>query len=146
MSSSGLWIPRHLKQARKTIAVTFWYSAKLDRILVGLPEQYPIPPVLQAQGFNKIVCRSAREVEIWSAKLRDQERREAEMTDEQRESVEGPLRAQLRRELVHLRDNARNAFNRDFCQHALDQIDEIEAKQKEKRESYMHCEAAEDGH
>lgn len=143
---SGLWIPRHLKPARKTIAVVFWHSPKINRIVVGLPEQYPIPAVLVAQGFQKVVCRSAHEVELWSQKLRDQERRDAEMTDEERERFEGPIRAQMRAELVHLRDNARNAFNRDFCQRAIDQIDAMtEAASKVNRESYMHIEAFEDG-
>jgi len=144
-TDTGLWIPDHLKPAHKPVNIVFWFSRKLNRINVGLPEQYPIPRVLVNLGFEKIVCRNAHDVDLWSQKLRDQERRDEEMTDEQREMFEGPLRAELRKELVSKMMNSRNAINRDFCRAALQKMDEDEARRKVKRESFMHVEAAEDG-
>lgn len=144
--SANLWLPSHLKPAHKPVSIVFWFSQKLNHIRVGMPEQYPIPPILAQMGYNKIVCRSAREVEIWSQKLRDQERIEAEMTDEQREAFEAPIRAQLRAELVTKMLNSRNATNREFCRWALQRMDDDEEKRRVKKESYMHVESAEDGH
>lgn len=145
MSQSGLWIPKHLRPANKPVNVVFYHSKTIDaanggRVMVGFPEQFPAP-----KGFVKIVCRSAAEVEKWSEKLRQQERRDDQMTDEQREAVEGPIRDYARKQLLHLMANARNQVNRDFCKAALDLMDKDDAKRRMKRESFMHIEAAEDG-
>ncbi len=145
-TDAGIWVPDRLKPAHKPVSIVFWHSRRLNRIQVGLPEQYPIPPVLVRLGFDKIVCRTAHQVEIWSQKMRDQERRDEEMTDEQREAFEGPLRAELRKELVSKMMNSRNAINRDFCKAALARMDEDEARRKVKRESMMHVEGYTDGH
>lgn len=145
-TDGGLWIPDHLKPAHKPVNIVFWFSKRLNHINVGLPEQYPIPRVLVNLGFEKVVCRTAHDVDLWSQKLRDQEKRDSEMSDEQRYEFEGPLRAELRKDLVSRMLNSRNQLNRDFCKAALQRMDDDEEKHKLKRESYMHCEAAEDGH
>lgn len=144
-TDTGLWIPDHLKPAHKPVNIVFWFSKRLNRINVGLPEQYPIPQVLVNLGFEKVVCRSAHEVDLWSQKLRDQERRDEEMTDEQREMFEGPLRAELRKELVHKMMHSRNQVNKDFCRAALARMDEDEERRKLKRISFQHIEGFEDG-
>lgn len=141
VKSADVWVPRHLKPANKPVNVVFYYSRKLNKILIGFPEEYPAP-----NGFEKIVCRSAHEVEIWSQRLREQERREEEMTDEAREAIEGPLRQYARQELQRLMANARNSLNREFCRQALLRIDEMERKNKMKRETFMHAEGYTDGH
>ncbi|PWT73822.1 MAG: hypothetical protein C5B60_07675 [Chloroflexi bacterium] len=140
VKSSDVWVPKHLKPANKTVNMVFYYSQKLDRILVGFPENYPAP-----FGFQKIVCRSAHEVEKWSERLRQQERRDDEMKDEEREAIEAPLREYARKELQHLMANARNNVNRDFCRQALQRIDEMERKNKMKTVRFMHAEGFEDG-
>jgi len=141
---SGLWLPRRYL---KPTAIVFWYSEKLNRIRVGAPEAYPVPEHLQYEGYNKIVCRNAHEVEVWSQKLRDQERRDKEIEDAKREAIEGPIRDAIRSELVYKRDHARNAINRDAMQRAIENHDEAEdRRRKETSISYMHVEAAEDGH
>lgn len=145
-TDAGIWVPDHMKPAHKPISIVFWHSRRLNRIQVGLPEQYPIPAILVRLGFDKIVCRTAHQVEIWSQKMRDQERRDEEMTDEQREAFEGPLRAELRKDLQYKMANSRNPVNREFCRAALQRMDEDEARRKVRRESFMHVEAAEDGH
>lgn len=141
MGHSGLWIPRTLKPAVKRVNIVFYQHITSGKIFVGAPEEFPAP-----NGCRKIVCTTAKEVELWSQKIRDQEKREAEMTEQQREAVEAPLRAYARAELVTLMLNARDDFNRDFCRAALQKMDEDEARRKFKRESWMHVEAAEDGH
>jgi hypothetical protein len=137
---SDLWIPQRYRQNKRPVKVVFYHNPTLDQVLVGFPEQFPAPA-----GFEKIICTTASEVERWSQKMRDQDRREQEMTDEQREAIEGPIRDYARKELIHLRDHARNALNRDFCQEALNRLEEQEYHARMKRESFMHQEAFEDG-
>jgi hypothetical protein len=136
-----LWLPEHLKPARKQIRVVFYYHRKFNRIVVGFPEQFPAP-----QGWEKIVCTSAAEVELWSKRLRLQEQCDEEMSDEQREAVEGPIRNYVRKELVSRMMNARNELNREFCRYALKRLDEQESRRKMKKIAFMHAEAHEDGH
>jgi hypothetical protein len=144
-TASNLWVPKHLRPAVKRIAVVFYFNPTDKRIIVGFPDNFPVPPSFAKAGYQKIVCTSAHELEIWSQKLRDQERRDEEMTDEQREAFEGPIRAWARQELVTAFMNARNAINKDFCRHALEKMDEDERRRKMKKISYMHQEAFEDG-
>lgn len=135
-----IWIPEHLKRARKPISVVFYYSRKFNRILVGFPEQFPAP-----EGFEKIVCTTAAEVDLWSNRLRLQEKMDEERTDEEREAIEGPIRDYVRKELVTKMLNARNEVNRAFCKFALDRLDEEANKRKMKRIAYMHQEGFEAG-
>lgn len=145
-TAAGIWVPDHLKGGRKFVAVVFYFNRKINRMLVGAPEQFPIPRLLRNAGYEKIVCRNAHDVDLWSQKMREQERRDEEMTEQQRDAFEGPLRALLRQELVTKMLNSRNAVNREFCRAALQRMDEDEARRKVRRESWMHIEAAEDGH
>lgn len=142
---SNLWVPKHLRPAVKRIAVVFYHNPTTQRIIVGFPDNFPVPPSFAKAGFQKIVCTSAHELEIWSQKLRDQERRDEEMTDEQREAFEGPIRAWARQELVTSFMNARNAINKEFCRFALNKFDEDERRRKMKKESFMHIEGFESG-
>jgi hypothetical protein len=138
---ADLWLPQHLKPAHKPVKVVFYFNKQINRIMVGFPEEFPAP-----HGFEKIVCQSANEVDIWSQKMRDQDRRDQEMSDEEREKVEGSIRQMARQELLHKMATARNQMNRDFCRWALEQMDlEDERRKATKRESYMHAEAYEDG-
>jgi hypothetical protein len=146
MPGSNLWIPRHLKPARKFVNVVFYHNVKNGHISIGAPESFPLPQILVNAGYQKVVCRTAAEVDRWSEKMRDQDRRQEEQTDEQREAFEAPLRALIRDELVHNMLHARNDVNRTFCQQAIARIDaEEDARKKIKRVSYMHAEAHEDG-
>ena len=145
-TDAGIFVPKHtVKPAVSPIAVVFWHSRRLNRIVVGLPEMYPVPKVLVRLGFVKVVCRTAHEVEIWSQKMRDQEKRDEEMKDDEREAFEGPIRAALRSDLHERMANSRNPLNRQFCRQALARMDEYERKNRMKRESFMHAEAHEDG-
>jgi hypothetical protein len=145
-TAPGLYIPNVLKPAKKVVNIVFWFSRKLDHIRIGAPEWFPIPPNLVLLGYEKIVCRTAHDVERWSQKMRDQERREQERSDEQRDAFEGPILAKMRSDLHHQMANARNQINRDFCRQALAKLDEYQDRRlKEKIESMMHVEGFEDG-
>ena len=145
-TAPGLWIPEKLKPAKKVVNIVFWYSRKLDHIRVGAPEWFPIPENLVMLGYQQIVCRTAFDVDKWSQKLRDQERRERERSDEQRDAFEGPILKKMRDDLHHQMANARNSINRDFCRKALEQLDQYQDRRlKEKIESIMHVEGFEDG-
>jgi hypothetical protein len=121
--------------------VVFYRHVKSGRLTNGFPDQFAAPP-----GFEKIVCTTAADVDRYSQKLREQERRDEQMTDEQREAVEGPIRDYVRKELVTRMLTARNQINRDFCKWALDRMDEQERRRKMKRETFMHIEGFSEGH
>lgn len=145
-TAAGVYVPKYLaKPAHRAMAVVFWHSAKLDRVVVGLPEQYPVPAVLEKLGFQKVVCRSAHEVEIWSEKLRAQERRDEERTDVEREMFEAPLVAIIRSDIRARMIASPNAITREFCRNALEQMDRRERENQLKRVSFQHSEAYEDG-
>ncbi len=144
-TDANIWIPGQPKPGIKKIAVVFYHQPSTGRILVGFPEQFPLPRPFAAAGFQKIVCRTAGEVDLWDKKIREQEKREDEMTDEQREAFEGPIRAWARGQLVTSMLNARNETNREFCRHALEKMDEDERRRKMKKESFMHIVGFEDG-
>lgn len=141
-----LWIPSKYKPAQKKIAVVFYYQPSTGHITPGAPDNFPLPKVLENEGFQKIVCTTAQEVDRWDKKCREQEARELEMSDEQREAVEGPMRRLARQELTHHMMNSRNAINREFCRQALLKLDEAEERLKIKRESFQHIVGFEDGH
>lgn len=139
---ADLWLPSNLRPAVKRTAVVFYHNPSTGHILVGLPEQFPCPH----KGYVKVVCQNAAEVDRWDKKLRDQERHAAEMSDENRESIEGPMRKQARAELYTKMTNSRNAINREFCRQAIAKIDEYEESLKnEKTESFQHIVGYEDG-
>lgn len=143
--SMTLWLPSHLRPAVKRIAVVFYHQKSTGRIIVGFPEQFPLPPSFAKVGFERVICRSAAEVDLWDKKMREQERRDEEMTDEQREAVEGPIRAYARQQLVTAMLDSRNQVNRDFCRAALNRMDEDERRRKMKKESFMHIVGFESG-
>ncbi|HEY6018875.1 MAG TPA: hypothetical protein VIY48_03000 [Candidatus Paceibacterota bacterium] len=141
-NESRLWVPSHLRPAVQRTKIVFyrWTKGGVTRYTVGAPEQFPAP-----QGAEKIVCESAAEVEKYSNIIRQQDQDDLEMSEAERYEREEPIWQALRADLVQKMANAKNQINRDFCREALRRMDEMEAKRKEKRESYMHIEAHEQG-
>ena len=129
--------PRNAQLGTK---IVFWYNPRTDHILQGAPEHFE--PIY---GYQKVVCHHAHEAETWSARLNAQDQRMAEMNDYEREMVEGPMRADIRRELTTKLRTASNRINAALLQRALDELDKAEAKGKTIRESYLHAEAYEHG-
>jgi hypothetical protein len=121
--------------------VVYWYDSTSGEIRMGLPENYPAP-----YGFQKIVCNTAHEAEEWSERMRRWEVIKQKMEDEQRELIEGPIRDNLRKHILHLASNARNNMNRDFLLMHLKNYDARADLTRTRRESYLHAEGFENGH
>ena len=118
--------------------IIFWHNGTTGEIRMGLPENFPA-----AYGYERVVCNTAHEAEIWSERMRRWEGRKAEMEDSQRELVEGPIRDNLRKHILHLASNARNNMNRDFLLKHLENYDRRPDLTRVTRESYLHSEAFE---
>ena len=94
---SGLYLPKHLRKERlaqqggqrqMSKPIIYWYSKTLDLIVVGAPEPFSAPP-----GYETIKCIHAHDADKWSERLREQERRLAQMTDEERFAFEDKVAA-----------------------------------------------------
>jgi hypothetical protein len=121
--------------------IIFWLHGMTGEIRMGLPEQFPAP-----NGFSKVVCNTAHEAEVWSERMRNRERVKQQVEDEERESIEGPIRDNLRHHIQHLASNARNNMNRDFLLKHLHNYDARPNLTKNKITSYLHSEGFEHGH
>ncbi len=135
------------QNAQMRTKIVFWHDPIRDHILQGAPEMFDPP-----RGYSKIVCNHAMEAEVWSARLRAQDKREAQMTDYEREQIEGPMRQRLREEVLEkLRnpspggDARRKRLQVALLNQALKMLDEQEKHAKTIRESYLHLEAFEAG-
>lgn len=130
------------QNAQMSTKIYFWHNPRTDHILQGAPPQFRsmMPP-----GYQEIECGHAMDAERWSARLTAQDKRIAEMNDEEREAVEGPMRADLRRELEAGIRKASSSLNASMLRMALRQLDDAEANARTKRESYLHVEAFEHG-
>jgi hypothetical protein len=137
---SGLILPRRLVRMAKP--VVFWHSAQLDHILLPACPIAPAPT-----GYVRIECIHAHEVDTWSERLRQQEKRIREMTDEERYNFEEPIRAHGIAELRKALLAAKDPVNRIFIQRSIDNIEaKREKARKEYVETYMHIEGYEAGH
>lgn len=137
-SSSGLYLPARIN-AQMAKPIVFWYSKKLDHIMCA-PSHIPPAP----NGYEKIECRHAHEVETWSARLRAQEKRLDDMTAEERYNFEEPIRSHMLQELrKNLRD-ATDPVNREFLARSIFRIErKREHMRQEHIERVMHCEKSE---
>jgi hypothetical protein len=120
--------------------IVYWQHGMSGEIKMGLPEEYPAPPF-----HVKIVCGTAHEAERWSEKMRQQEIERDAINDEQRDEIEGRMRAEHRSHILHLMANARNNINREFLRRHLELYDKRPDKTRMTRESYLHAEAYEKG-
>jgi hypothetical protein len=135
-----LWLPPRLAQMAKP--VVFWWSQKLGHILLPASPIAPAPT-----GYQRIECRHAHEVDTWSARLRAQEKRIREMTDEERYNFEEPIRVHGIAELRKALQAATDPANRIFLARSIENLEaKREARRKEYVETYMHVEGFEVGH
>jgi hypothetical protein len=135
---SRLILPRQ-HQAQMSKPVVFWWSKKLQFIMVPPSHVVPAP-----EGFEKIECRHAHEVDTWSERLRQQEKRIHEMTLEERYNFEEPIRAHMMAELRKNLAEAKDPTNRAFLARAIEKISEKrENMRKDVIESKMACESKE---
>ena len=121
--------------------VVFWYNGTSGEIRTGFPEEYDAP-----YGFEKIVCTTAHEAEIWSERQRRWDEFKHGMAQAEREMVEGPMRDNIRKHILHLMGNARNNLNREFLRRHLETYDRRPDPWRYERESYLHAEAYDSAH
>ena len=146
---SGLYLPKHLRKERQaqqgaqrqmSTPICFWYSKSLNFIMNPPSHLVPAPT-----GYQKIECRHAHEVDLWSARLRAQEKRIAEMTDEERDAYEDRIRVaaldEARANLAKMTD----PFNREMAALIIKRMEEsrVKAAKPTVVESNMACEAKE---
>ena len=132
---SRLILPRQNVQMSQP--VVFWFSKKLDHIMLPPSPLAPAPT-----GYQRIECRHAHEVDKWSARLRAQEKRLREMNDEERYNFEEPIRAHGIAELRKLLANSTDQANREFLAQGISNLErKREARRKEHVETFMHIEA-----
>jgi hypothetical protein len=126
-------------QAQMSKPIVFWYSKQLQHIMV--PPSHVVPEPI---GYERIECRHAHEVDLWSNRLRQQEQRVHQMTLEERYNFEEPIRQHMMDELrKNLRD-AKDPTNRAFLVRAIEKISEKREKmRKDVIESKMACESNE---
>jgi TolA-binding protein len=135
--------------AQMETKIYFWYNPRTQHIMQGAPPQYD---AMKPMGYQTIECNHAHEAEKWSERLRTQDQRITEMSDYEREQIEGPMREDLRKQIkARLRElesgtDTKNArLNAAFMKHALRMLDQQEEKAKTIRQSYLHVEAFEHG-
>jgi hypothetical protein len=131
--------PERRHYAQMSVPICFWYSAKLSHIMT--PPHWSVPAPV---GYERIECRHARDVEIWSKRQNEQEKRIAEMSLEERYNFEEPIRQHMMSELRANLQSATDPTNRIFLERAIEQIQKKrEHVYKEVVESRMACEAKE---
>ena len=138
---SELILPDYLRKrnAQMTTPICFWYSKKLQHIMNPPHHSIPAPA-----GYERIECRHAAEVDLWSARLRAQDKRIAEMTLEERYNYEEPIRAHMMQELRENLQKATTPVNKAFLARAIESLQKKrEHIYKEVVESRMACEAKE---
>lgn len=134
---SGLYLPR--KQAQMSKPVVFWFNKKADFIMCP-----PSPVAPAPAGFQKIECRHAAEVDMWSRRLRRQEKRIREMTDVERFELEGKVQSDIIEEMKRCLANSTDAVNKQFLAYFIQKAEEKRAARRmEVVETFMHCEAKE---
>ncbi|SRR6266481_2200966 len=135
---SGLLLPRQYAQMEKP--VVFWFCPKLDHIM--LPASTVAPP---PSGYQKIECRHAYEVEIWSRRLRSQEQRFFEMTDLERFEYEGKIQSHIIEEMEVCLHAATDSRNKQFMQWFIDRAKAQRASRRPPKapENHMACESSE---
>jgi hypothetical protein len=136
---SELILPRHICNAQMSKPVVFWFSKKLSHMMCPASPLAPAPA-----GYERIECRHAHEVDLWSNRLRAQEKRIREMTDEERYNFEEPIRAHMLSELRANLQKATDPVNREFLARSIEMIErKREQRRKEFVETAMHCEREE---
>lgn len=104
----------------------------------------PSPVAPPPKGFERIECRHAFEVDMWSRRLRAQEKRVREMTETERFDYEGKIQHSIIEEMKQCLANSTDAPNREFMAYFIRQAeDKREKRRMEVVETYMHCESKE---
>lgn len=142
MTGSGLILPASCRRpVQMSKAIVFWQNKKLDHIMcAGHPTANP------PSGYVRIECVHAHEVETWSARLRAQEERVRQMSDQEHFEWEDRIRAEQIKELKKNYREATDLNNRIFLSKAIEHFEQQRDKARPhhiKRETFMAVEAEE---
>lgn len=136
---SDLIVPRHLARPAHKPKVVFWYQPKTQFIMCP-PSPLAPPP----KGFQKIECQHAAEVDMWSRRLRRQEKRIREMTEVERFEYEGKVQSEIIAEMEACLAGSDDSLNKQFMAFFIQKAKEKREKRRlEIAETFMHCEARE---
>lgn len=104
---------------------------------MGISEHFPTPA-----GFEKIVCRSVHEAELWSGRMRQWDAAKEQIAQAYQRHQEEQQYKDLLSEFDHKIANARNNANKHFMiQARANAVKHYEDRYATKRESYLHSEA-----
>lgn len=109
-------------------------------ILMGLPERFAAPV-----GYEKIICTTAKEAELWSGRMRVWERVKEEIGNLARKQRQQPIREAIMSEMHHNKANARDNRNKEFMGRVIEKFNKEEDPLDYKRISYLHAEGFEHG-
>ncbi len=129
-------------QMRKKIVYYFSNPTRggTGEILMGLPERFAAPV-----GYEKIVCNTAKEAELWSGRMRVWEGVKEQIGNLVRKQRQQPIRDGIMSEMRHNMANARDNTNREFMRRAIEKAENTEDPLDYKRVSYLHAEGFEQG-
>ncbi len=130
-----------VKQAQMSKPIIFWLNRKRDHLMNA-----PGPLVKPPTGYERIECVHAHEVDKWSNRLRAQEKRLRDMSDEERYAYEDAIRYDNIQELKKNLAESNDLQNRLFIQAAIQHAEQQREKARPvhiKRETFMACEAEE---
>ena len=130
---------RKLGNAQLTKKVVYFHNARTGEIRMGLPEQFPV-----SKGFDRVVCNSTHEAEVWSDKLRKYNVSKESRHDERREEFEGAIRKEIRSNIQHLMANSHSKIGKEFMGRYLDRMERTD-RTRMTREEYLHSEGYEQG-
>ncbi len=129
---SGLYLPKHLRKERvaqqgnmRQMAkpIIYWFNRKRDYIVVGAPDPIPAP-----SGYETIKCIHAHEADKWSQRLRDQEHRLAQMSDEERFLFEDAVAAENIAEAKKNYQRMPDSFNKEIAAMIIQRMEASRAK------------------
>ena len=141
MTGSGLILPPSCRQAQMSKPIVFWHNKKRDHIMNA-----PGPQIVPPSGYERIECVHAHEVDLWSSRLRKQEKRIHDMSDEERYLYEDAIRYDMIQEMKKNLAASDDLQNRLFMQAAIDYAEQQRDKARPvhiQRETYQACEAEE---
>ncbi len=129
---------QHQVQMSKPVA--FWYNRVHDFIWNPPSALIDNPP----QGFERILCYHASDIEMWSKRLRQQEILQHEMEEAKRKEVEDAIeRASIDELRQRLRDSS-DSTNKQFMARAIEKAQQRRDKRKPWTiEPVMACEKKE---
>ena len=141
MPGSGLILPASCRQVQMSKAICFWHNPTCDHI-INAPDNKITPP----HGYQRIECVHAKDVEMWSARLRAQETRIREMDDEEYYLYQDKIKVQQIEALKRNLEDCIDIKNRLFIKAAIDQAEKWREDHRPvtiKRETFMAVEAEE---